>query len=198
MLPSPSGFPINTSTPTRTVTQRPLQTDAVLDNASLLMTAFSPIRRSDLNFPCLLRSDTVNQRHATAQHIPNRQLPKQLKSEEGLETTWDVGSSGQSIETTESTPQSAAVQAIANSISAHQTKNGSKNWSQSAGRPNKHIKNVSFTSAASLEHGWSTNRIAYTFVPILINSCFFPVSTITVFWYFCSDLSPLLFLDVAF
>ena len=136
--PSPSGFPINTSTPTRNVTQRPLQTDAVLHNASLLMTAFSPIRRSEFNCPCLLRSDTVNQRHATAQHIPNRELPRKVKNVLGFETTRDVGSSGQSIKTTQSTPQSAAVRAIANSISAHST----KTWVQKLVRISRQTKHT--------------------------------------------------------
>ena len=70
--PSRSVFPINTSTPTRTGTQRPLLSDAILNDASLRMTTFSPIRRAEDNCPRLLRSNTVNQRHATAQHILNK------------------------------------------------------------------------------------------------------------------------------
>ena len=70
--PSPSVFPINTSTPTETVTQRPLLSDALLDHASSRMTTLSPIRRAEDNCPRLLRSNTVNQRYATAQHILNK------------------------------------------------------------------------------------------------------------------------------
>ena len=45
--PSGSVFPTNTSTPTKTVTQRPLLTDALLNYASPRMTTLSLIRRAD-------------------------------------------------------------------------------------------------------------------------------------------------------
>ena len=64
--PSRSVFPTNTSTPTETVTQRPLLTDALSNHASSRMTTLSPKRRDEDNSPRLLRSNTVNQRHATA------------------------------------------------------------------------------------------------------------------------------------
>ena len=69
------------------------------------MTTLSPIRRPDDNFPHLLRSNNVNQRHATAQHILKRQLPHELKNVLRLETTQTAGSSNQSIKTTQSKPQ---------------------------------------------------------------------------------------------
>ena len=72
------------------------------------MTTLSPIRRAEQNYPRLLRCNTVNQRHATAQHNLNKQLPHELKNELGLETTRDEGSSSQSIETTQITSQTAA------------------------------------------------------------------------------------------
>ena len=106
--PSRSVFPTNTSTPTKTVTQRPLLTDALLNHASSRMTTLSPIRRAEDNCPRLLRSNTANQRHATAQHILNKQLPHELKNELGLETPQTSGSSGQSIETTQSPSQPTA------------------------------------------------------------------------------------------
>ena len=71
------------------------------------MTTLSPIRRAEDNSPRLLRSNTVNQRHATAQHIHNKQLPHELQNEFELEATQTAGSSGQSIETTQSTLQTA-------------------------------------------------------------------------------------------
>ena len=77
---SRSIFSTNTSTPTKTVTQRLLLTDGLLNHASYRMTTLSPIRRADDTCPRLLRSNTVNQRHATAQHILNKQLPHELKN----------------------------------------------------------------------------------------------------------------------
>ena len=71
------------------------------------MTTLSPIRRAENNCPRLLRSKSANQRHATAQHILNKQLPHELKNELGLETTQTAESSGQSNETTQSTSQTA-------------------------------------------------------------------------------------------
>ena len=71
------------------------------------MTTFSPIRRAEDNCPRLLHSNTVNQRHATAQHILNKQLPHELKNELQIEGTQTAGSSGQSNETTQSTSQTA-------------------------------------------------------------------------------------------
>ena len=103
--PSRSVFPTNTSTPTKTVAQRPLLTDALLNHASSRMTTLSPIRRAEDNCPRLLRSNTANQRHATAQHILNKQLPHELKNELGVETTQTAESSGQSIEATQSPSQ---------------------------------------------------------------------------------------------
>ena len=44
--PSRSVLPINTSTPTNTVTQRPLLTDPLLNHAFSRMTTLSPIRRA--------------------------------------------------------------------------------------------------------------------------------------------------------
>ena len=73
------------------------------------MTTLSPIRRAEDNFPRLLRRNTVNQRHATAQHILNKQLPHELKNELELEATQTAGSSGQFIETTQSTSQAAVL-----------------------------------------------------------------------------------------
>ena len=105
--PSRSVFPTKTSTPTKTVTQRPLLTDALLNHASSRMTTLSPIRRAEDNCPRLLPSNTVNQRHATAQHILNKQLPHELKNELGLETTQTADSSGQSIKATQCTTQTA-------------------------------------------------------------------------------------------
>ena len=100
--PSQSVLPINTSTPTKTVTQRPLLTDALLNHASLRMTTLFPIRRAEDNFPRLLRSNTVNQRHATAQRILNKQLPHELQNKLGLKTTQTAESSGQSMKKTQS------------------------------------------------------------------------------------------------
>ena len=51
--PSRSVFPINTSTPTKTVTQRPLLTDALLNKATSRMTTLFPIRRAEDNCPRL-------------------------------------------------------------------------------------------------------------------------------------------------
>ena len=51
---------------------------------------------------------------------------------------------------------------------------------------------MSYTSSAARKHVSSTNWIAYTFIPTLIHSCILVVSTITVFWCFCSCLPPLL------
>ena len=79
--PSRSVFPTNTSTSTKTNTQRPLPTDALLNHASSRMITLSPIRRAEDKCPRLLRSNTVNQRHATAQHILNKQLPHGIKNE---------------------------------------------------------------------------------------------------------------------
>ena len=106
--PSRSAFPINTSTPTKTVTKRSSLSDALLNIASSRMTTLSPIPRAEDNCRRLLRSNTVNQRNATAQHILNKQLPRELKNELGLETTENSGSSSQSIETTQSTSQTGA------------------------------------------------------------------------------------------
>ena len=64
--PCRSGFPINTSTRTKTITQRPLLSDVCLKNASSPMTTLSLIRRAEHNCSRLLRSNTFNQRHATA------------------------------------------------------------------------------------------------------------------------------------
>ena len=69
------------------------------------MTTLSPIRRAEDNCPRLSRSNTVNQRHATAQHIFNKQLPHEVQNELGLETTQTARSSGQSIKTMQSTTQ---------------------------------------------------------------------------------------------
>ena len=102
---SRSVFRINTSTPTETVTQRPLLTDALLNNASSRNTTLSPIRRAENNCPRLLHLNTVNQRHATAQHILNKQLQHEVQNELGLETTQTVGYSGQSIKTMQPTSQ---------------------------------------------------------------------------------------------
>ena len=51
--PSRSVFPLNNSTPTKTVTQRPLQTDALLNKASSRITTLFPIRRAENNCPRL-------------------------------------------------------------------------------------------------------------------------------------------------
>ena len=69
------------------------------------MTTFSPTRRAEDNCSRLLRSNTVNQRHATAQHILNKQIPHELKNDLGLETIQTAGFSGQSTKTTQSTQQ---------------------------------------------------------------------------------------------
>ena len=106
--PSRSVFRTNTSTPTKTVTQRPLLTDALLNHASSRMTTLSPIHRADDNCHHLLRSRTINQRHATAQHNLNKQVPHELKNQLGLETTQTAGSSSQFIKTTQSTSQTGA------------------------------------------------------------------------------------------
>ena len=72
------------------------------------MTTLSPIRRAEDNCPRLLRSNTVNQRRATAQHILNKQLPHELQNELGHETTQTAESSGQSTKTTQSTSEPTA------------------------------------------------------------------------------------------
>ena len=72
------------------------------------MTTLSPIRRAEENCPRLLRSNTVNQRHATAQHILKKQLTHKLQNELGRETTQTAESSGQSMKTTQSTSQPTA------------------------------------------------------------------------------------------
>ena len=69
------------------------------------MTTLSPIGRAEDNCLRLLRSNTANQRQATAQHILNKQLPHELRNELGLEITQTTGSCGQSIKTTQSTSQ---------------------------------------------------------------------------------------------
>ena len=76
--PSRSVSPIYTSTPTKTVKQRPLLTDAILNHASSRMTTHSPKRRAGDFCPRLLRSNTVDQRHATAQQILNKQLQHEV------------------------------------------------------------------------------------------------------------------------
>ena len=98
---------MNTSTPTKTVTKRPLLTNALLNNASSRITTLFPIRRAEDKCLRLLRSNTVNQRHATAQHILNKKLPHELKIELGLDTTETAGSNGQSIKTMQSTSQTS-------------------------------------------------------------------------------------------
>ena len=196
--PSRSVFPINTSTATKTVTQRPLPTDALLNDASSHMTTCSPIRRAEDNYPRLLRSNTVNQRHATAQHILNKQLPHELKNELGLETTQFSGSSGQSITTTQSTSQT-----IVRNHPVHRKlhfpfpliwqRQGSKNRSQVAGRPNTHtqkervfhfigiVKKRFFNESDCLHFCTHTNQFMH-----------FLVCTLTVFWYFPSKVSSFL------
>ena len=67
--PFRSDFPKNTSTPTKTVTQQPLLTDAVVTNTSSRMTMVPPIRGSEHKCDRLSRSSTANQRHATTQHF---------------------------------------------------------------------------------------------------------------------------------
>ena len=57
---------------------------------------------------------------------------------------------------------------------------------------------MSSTSSALLKHGSPTNRIAYTFVPILINSCIFlmvPLRFSGLFTqicrrFYCLDVAP--------
>ena len=71
------------------------------------MSSLSPVRRAEDNCTSPLRSNIVNQRHATAQHILNKQLPHEHMIELGLETTQTAGSSGQSMKTTQSTSQTA-------------------------------------------------------------------------------------------
>ena len=89
----------------------------------------------------------------------------------------------------------ATVQSIANSIFAHWAKTRVQK-PVASNRQTKHThlhKNRVFYFigiSASLKHGSSTNRIAYAFVPLLIQFMHFLVSTITVFWYFHSILSP--------
>ena len=66
---------------------------------------------------------------------------------------------------------------MANSISAHSAKTRvqkpvASSWQTKHTHTHTH-KNMSSTSSASLKHGCPTNRIAHTFVPILINSCIF-------------------------
>ena len=70
--------------------QQPLFTDAVLTNAPSRMTILSPTRCSDNNCRRLLRSTTVNQRHATVQHSLNKQLLHELKNAFGFEASGDV------------------------------------------------------------------------------------------------------------
>ena len=106
--PSRSVFRTITSTPIKIVTQRPLLTDALLNDESSRMTTLSPIRRADDKCARLLRRNTVNQRHDTAQHVLNKQLSHELKNELGLETTQTAESSGQSMKTTQSTSHPTA------------------------------------------------------------------------------------------
>ena len=72
------------------------------------MTTLSPIRRAEDNCLRLLRSNTVNQRHPTAQHILNKQFPHELKNELGLETTQTEDSSSESMKTRQSTSRPIA------------------------------------------------------------------------------------------
>ena len=58
------------------------------------MTTPSAIRRAEQKCPRLLRSKKANQKHVTAQHILNKQIPPEPKTELGLETTRDEGSNG--------------------------------------------------------------------------------------------------------
>ena len=106
------------------------------------MTTLSPIRRAEDNCPRLLHSNTVNQRHTTAQHILNKQLPNALKNELELEATQTTGSSGQSIKTRQSTSQTA-VRNRPIRRKLHFRSFGKKryqNRSQVAGKPNIHKK----------------------------------------------------------
>ena len=71
-------------------------------------------------------------------------------------------------------PLCATVQSVANSIFAHSAKTRvTKPVGSNRQTKHTHTQNMSSTSSASLKHGSSTNRIAYTFVPILIKSCIF-------------------------
>ena len=118
---------INTSTPTKAFMQRPLQTDALLIHASSRLTTLSSIRRAEDNCHRLLRSNTANQRHATAQHILNKQLPHELKNELGLETTQRRKPRNLVVNLLKQRsphhkPLCATVQSVGNSISAHSAK----------------------------------------------------------------------------
>ena len=175
--PSRSVFPINTPI-TKTVTQRPRLIDALLKNAPSRMTTLSPIIRAEDNCPRLLRSNAVNQRHATAQHI-DKQLSHELKNELGLETTQDTGSSGQSNKTTQTTSKTAArkrpiyCKLRFRSFDKNKGPTTGRKWPGDQKHTQKKRKNVSSKSMASLKHDSSTNRTAYTFVPILFNSSIF-------------------------
>ena len=129
------------------------------------MATHSPVRRAQHNCLRLLRSSTVSQRHATAQHILNKQLPDELKNEVGLEAMQDAGPSGQSIKATQSRSQTAArngpVHRKLNFHSFGKNKGPKTGRKLPADQRQTHKKNVSSTtSSASLKHGSSMNRTA--------------------------------------
>ena len=102
--PPQSVFPGITSTPRRTPNSGPLLTDDVLDSASSRVRTLPPNFPFYQDCPRLLRSNTMAQRHATAQHVLNQQLPGQLKNELGLESPPTAESSRLSGNTTASPP----------------------------------------------------------------------------------------------
>ena len=125
------------------------------------MTTLSPIRRVEHNCPRPLRSNTVNQMHATAQQILNKQLPDELKNELALETTRDAGSNPLKQRSLHHNRLHATVLPIANYISAASAETrAQKPVASSRQTKHTHRENVSSMSSASLKHGSSTNRTA--------------------------------------
>ena len=136
--------------------------------------------------------------HGTAHQHILKQLPHKLKTELGLETTRDAGSSGQITKTTQSTSNCCAQPSNPSQAPflLIREKEGSKNRSQVAGRPNTHTHTKKLSSS-SLKHGSSTNRITSTSVAKLIISCIFLLVQWQSFGTFAQIYCRFYCLDVA-
>ena len=159
------------------------------------MTALSPKRRAEDNSLRLLRSNTVNQRHATAQHILNKQLPHELKNELELEATQTAGSNGQSIETTQSTSQTTVrnrpIRRKLHFRSFGKNKGPRTGRKEPADQTHTQKKHV-FHFIGIIKTRFPNESDCLHFCTHINQFMHFLVSTITVFWSFHSNLSPFL------
>ena len=89
--------PFLTSTPRKATAPSFLSPD-VLSRASARLHTLSPTRPFYQDCPRVLRPSTVNQRHATTQHVLNKQLPADIRLETGITSSSDVSSSGVTTE----------------------------------------------------------------------------------------------------